>query len=253
MDYLNEGFANVYENDLASQEKYMEIFAEEIRKCDKNILIDAGGVFIPNNEYMQMYFGPITMIHDYSKAGVCNWLEAIVFPIRDITDEIVGIEGYFPLNKLHKENGETLFKYNFKYKVSDKSIFNSSLYFFGMKGIQRKALEDGYVILTDGTFDALSLTHIGYNALALLGSSVSKQQIAYLSMLDTVYLAVDNDRAGQDLLKYLKKNLPNVKGILFTKSKDVDDILKGENREEFISQLDRKIQENLPGDIRIKL
>ena len=253
MRYLNDGFKNVYEKDLKTQEQYLGLIADEFRHCDVEILLDACGIFVPNNEYMKTHFGVECGLWDYTEKGTCIWSNAVIFPIRNITDEIVGINGYFPLNKLHKEAGETNYLYDIKYRISDKAVMNSSCYFFGVKGMQRKVLEDGYVILTDGTFDTLSLARAGLNSLALLGSSLSKQQIAFLSMLDRVYLAVDNDKAGVRLLRALRYRIRNARGIRFNKYKDVDDVLKSDNRNQFLEQVRKQIELDMPGDIIVRL
>lgn len=54
-----------------------------------------------------------------------------------------------------------------------------------------------YVILVEGYSDVFRLYQHGYNASALLGSTISKWQSEKLAEFDRVYLALDNDEPGR--------------------------------------------------------
>lgn len=246
MGYLEEGFNKIYKDDLEAQNQYLQIIADDIRHCNVDVFTDNFGVFIPNNEYMTQNFGDKIKAFEYTSDGRCVWNSAVIFPIYDVLDEVVAILGYFPLNKLKEDAGPS-------YKVSSKEVFDRKKFFFSPKGGMRKSLEDGYVVLTDGVFDTLQLNQIGINAMALMGSYLSKEHIAYLTLLDRVYLAVDNDRAGVNLLSYLRKQIKSAKGIRFNKYKDIDDVLKSEHREEFLNKLKNSLKRDYPGDIIITL
>lgn len=247
MKYLEEGFKNVYKEDIDSQKKYLSIIAEQIRNCPIETFTDYNGVFVPNDEYMTLYFGNSCKSREYTNDGRCSWCNSVIFPIYDILGTPVALLGYFPLNKLNTEIQLPT------YKVTSSEYFDRRKYFFGPKGVMSKSLEDNYVILTDGVFDTLSLNQAGFNALALMGSYISKEQVAYLTLIDRVYLAVDNDRAGVQLLENLQKQIKSAKGIRFNIYKDVDDVLKSEHRDKFLNQLTSAMQDDLPGDIDIKL
>lgn len=247
MNYLLDGFKAVYENDIECQKEYLNIISSEIRKCPIELFTNYQAVFIPNNEYMLQNFGEGCVLSEYTSDRRCIWNNAVIFPIYDILDTPVAVLGYFPLNKLNTEVQLP------SYKVTSSEYFDRRKYFFSPKGVMRKALEDDYVVLTDGVFDMLSLNHCGINAMALMGSYVSKEHIAYLTLLKNVYVAVDNDRAGSQLLKTLHKHLSNLTGIRFNLYKDIDDVLKSEHREKFLNHLHSEMKREIPGDIIIRL
>lgn len=246
MRYLEEGFKNIYEQDFETQKQYLQIIADDIRHCNIELFTDNNGVFIPNNDYMLQYFGEGVKAAEYTSEDRCHWNSGVIFPIYDILDNIVAVLGYFPLNKLRENPGPS-------YKVSSKENFDRRKYFFAPKGVMKKALKDDYVVLTDGVFDTLALNKAGVNAMALMGSYASKEHVAYLTLLKRVYLAVDNDRAGVQLLNYLRKHVKHTTGIRFNLYKDVDDVLKSKHRQKFLNQLHTQIDGGYPGDILIKL
>ena len=55
------------------------------------------------------------------------------------------------------------------------------------------------VIVVEGAFDAMKLTQCGYNAVALIGTSVSEEQAALIGMnFDRAILMLDGDSAGRE-------------------------------------------------------
>lgn len=54
-----------------------------------------------------------------------------------------------------------------------------------------------YVVLVEGQSDVWRLYQHGYNACALMGSSLSDWQVSALSKFKKVYLALDNDNVGR--------------------------------------------------------
>jgi DNA primase len=63
------------------------------------------------------------------------------------------------------------------------------------------------VVLTEGPFDWLTLIQWGYPAAALVGTHASKDAIKALSRFERVYLALDNDAAGQHAAETLRHAL----------------------------------------------
>jgi DNA primase catalytic core len=63
------------------------------------------------------------------------------------------------------------------------------------------------VVLTEGPFDWLTLTQWGYRSAALVGTHASKDAIKALSRFECVYLALDNDAAGQRAAETLRHAL----------------------------------------------
>lgn len=234
-EVLEKGFEKVYEDDMESQVNYITTIAKDVREMEPDVIFDMNGVFIPNAEYMRYYWGVKIMeprYDCYRSIDECNWSNCLIFPIRDILDNIVGIVGFNPINKLMgKENGEIRLN---AYRHSSKSVFNKGLYFFTMKGILKRAIEEGYLIIVDGVFDSINCCGNGLLAAATLGSILSDEQKAILSFIKTIYVASDNDEAGLSLARQIKSAHKDVRVLKFNKFKDVDGVLKSEYKEEFL-------------------
>ena len=164
----------------------------------------------------------------------------MVFPITDLAGNVVGLAGYNPHNYLQaKETGDKSLNY---YGYSNKDLFVKGNYLYCLDGVYKKALAQGYLIITDGLFDCLSLSSYGYLAAALLGSNVNEQVLAQLTFIDRIILAHDNDEAGLRLARFLTKKLNNVVCVKQKYTKDVDDLLKTSYKDNYLAMLDNIIQ-----------
>jgi DNA primase len=65
---------------------------------------------------------------------------------------------------------------------------------YGVQALGKSKL----AFLTEGYFDWLTLLSWGYPALCLGGTRLKSQQVALLSGLERIYLALDSDQAGQE-------------------------------------------------------
>jgi len=235
--------------DREAQEYYINVIIKDLRGMDSAIVWEADGFFVPNNDYFVEILGPVALEYDsgfYSKDGVCLWDNTLVLPIPDVFGEYVGLAAFDPINyaTAHESN-----KYEFSYyKYSRKDIYPHRYYFYGLKGTFDKAYEDGYLVLTDGVFDTLSFASRGYNAWAVLSSSVSEQMLAQLRFIKKVIVAMDNDAAGLKMYKYLSRRLNNVCCLIQGKTKDADEILKTEYSKRYLSKLDDIISFPFPID-----
>lgn len=237
---ISNGIERIYTEGIESQNNFINTICKDVRNMkDTEIVKRAKGFFVPNHQYMINYFGEDILepsFDCYNFDGDCNWHNHLVFPIYDIVGNVKGLVGFNPIAKLQSLEGEgTHF-----YRHSSSSVLNKSLNFFSLKGTLRKALEDSYIIMIDGVFDALSLCNENLNAGSLLGSSLSNEHLAYLSFIPRVYLAMDSDSAGLKLADRLKRMHKGVCIIKFNKYKDIDEVLKSEHREEFL----RKFEEH---------
>lgn len=236
---LAKGFDKIWQEDKESQINFLTTIASLVRDMKPDILFN-NCIFIPNNEYMVKFFGKEIMDADYDcyYDGRCKWNNFLLFPIYDILDNIVGLSGFNPINKLKNREGDYEPE---SYKISSSQVLNKKYYMFSLKGILKKAVHDGYIVLTDGNFDTISLISNGINACALLSSYLSDEQISILKMIGKVYLAVDNDSAGNSLAYWFKRYLPNGRLIKFNQFKDIDDLLKSEYRDEFLAEFNKNL------------
>ena len=233
---IENGIQKIYETDLKSQRIYIDAFCDKVRHMKPDIVYDMKGFFIPNDDYMRHMMGTeITMLENdcYDSYGNCKWNNYLVFPIYNIAGEIVGLTGFNPINKLKQQESEE--NWNLEvYKKSSKVLFDAGNYIFSKRDIFMEARKQGYIILTDGNFDTISALQEGLVAGALLGSYFNEVIIAILKFIDIVYLSVDNDEAGLNLLRRLRRYLPNVRAITQNKFKDLDDLLKSPYKDDFL-------------------
>lgn len=240
-EMVKEGINKIYTEDLESQRNFIRDIAEVAREMEPDILFDFDAFFVPNNEYMSVMFSPLIrgFKYDcYTSEGACLWIGHLVFPIYDVLNEPVGFVGFSPINKLKsKEDAE--FKGIRVYRDSNKSVFEKSRYLFALKGVYERALEEGYIILTDGVFDTISLTQNNLVAGAFLGSYVSDELIAFLKFVPRVYISRDNDETGVKLSMNLRRKLPQLREIRQNAFKDMDELLKSKHKEDFLKKFEQ--------------
>lgn len=239
---IKKGLENIENSDNESQRNFIKIICEDVRNMDEKVIHRAKAFYVPNDQYMCTMFGDVIkneMFDCYYFDNSCKWLNNLVFPIKNLAGVIVGLAGFNPHIYLNtKETGDKSLNY---YSYSNKKVFNKGNYLYCMEGCYKKALDQGYLILTDGLFDCLSLESYGYNAAALLGSTVKDQILSQLIFIDKIILAHDNDLAGLKLANYLSKKLPNLVCVKQKYTKDVDDVLKTSHRDNFLVMLDNLI------------
>jgi 5S rRNA maturation endonuclease (ribonuclease M5) len=239
-DYL---YKNVMINDRDSQLGYLSLISEKVREIPKEALISEQALFIPNDDYIS-YYGDELIIFDengFYSGGNSIWTDYVIFPIRGLDNAAKGLGGFSPrLYLTAKETNDYSIAY---YSYSTKRIFNKGAYlFWGLDGFE-KAYTAGYVILVDGMFDAINLRRLGFNAAALMGSSLTEIIISQLRFFKKVIIVSDNDDAGNKLENRLKKQLHNCAYLRQSFDKDVDGAIKAGFSKEIISELNKMIAE----------
>lgn len=241
---IKNGINKIYTEDESRQRQMMNVLAED-RFIDIDYLISLGAFFVPENDYMLRFFGENIrqLEYDCYYGEDCKWVLHLVLPLRNCEGKIVSLLGYNPLHRIIKrqreETGEDLYIPP-KYITSAKSLAERGTYLLIPNGIQ-KMIHDGYCIIVDGFFDALTLGSMGYNSVSSLSSVINDKNLFVLSFVKRKYVAYDNDRAGIDLFNYLSRRLPNVKSITQGKCKDMDEYVHTYGRDKVKGILDEFI------------
>ena len=248
-----ELFDLVMANDLEVQSKYLSV-VEDQRNIPVDYLMSLGAMFIPNNDYIIYYLGDRALNPKlgFYRNGRCLWSLFVVIPIRDLSGEVVGLCGWDAYNKYLEvaEGAEGLSKYS----VSSSAIFARDKYFLSDVNCLQRAFKHRVIFVTDGVFDALSLSYRGLPAIALLGSSFSREVLYFLSWYKHIYVCADNDKAGLSLHKRLAKSLPSVHSIIQNKTKDIEELLRGDGLDGNITtQLKNLLCNPIPSDLYLKL
>lgn len=247
---MQKGINKIYSEMLDDQKVFIEAICKRVRHMDSSIIYKAQGFFVPNQDFLRVVFGAEITNPEfdvYNSEGFTDWDNYLIFPMYNVLNEIVGLVGFNPINKL-KSQDEEFWSLSY-YKHSSSKLMDKSKYIFMLKGMFSRAINEGYIIITDGVFDMLSGAANNLVTGALLGSTLSQEVIAQLKLIDKIYLAMDNDEAGQRLLKLLRKYCPNTRAIIQGKYKDLDDILKSQYKDEFLKLFYKNLKSNINTDI----
>ena len=164
-------------------------------------------------------------------AGLCNpnrsgkgvhdiFRSRLMFPVIDVRGNVIGFSGRII------GDGEP------KYLNSRETpVFNKSRNLFGLN--LAKKSKNGYILLTEGNIDVVSLHQAGFNsAVASLGTSLTPEQARLLTRYtEEVVIAYDNDAAGQKAAQraigILEKLNLRVKVLQMSGAKDPDEFIRG--------------------------
>lgn len=142
----------------------------------------------------------------------------LVYPVRDVKGKVMGLCGW---------DGDLTPKY-LDSKTFGYNAKNNCMY--GMEELDSYYQSSNPVFITEGIVCCNYLRSKGFNALALLGSSVSRYVIEILKRFgDRCVLLPDNDLAGLSILKSAKYNLPTARVYVSSVAKDIDDTRKVNN------------------------
>ena len=127
----------------------------------------------------------------------------LVFPIRNLKSQIVG----FTARKVNDEQLGPKW-------IHLPDTFRKNVNLFNISRAQKDIIKHRSVFLVEGPFDVVKLEMAGfYNVVALLGTTLSDEQIGLLAKLGVieVYVGLDNDEPGKEasvrIAGKLEKNL----------------------------------------------
>ena len=253
----DEGVKNIKENDRELQKRLLTTLSK-YRFMNVDYMLDKGCFFVPNPDYLKEMFGigcvsPANDFYDYD--GNCKFLGTLMMPIRNVNDSIVGFTSFNPIAKIQEQeyySGESNERPGVKYKVSSSKVFDRNRFPLIPNGYD-KMLRDGYVIITDGNFDAYTLASYGLNTFCNMGSSFGQYTAFILSFVKKRFVARDNDRAGLVLFNAINSKLPGTKSLLQNKYKDIDEYFSHlDNSEETIKFIKSRIDNKVIADIMLK-
>ncbi len=253
----------LYAKMTPEEDRDLQQFADK-RQYEKS-LYKRQGIFFAKGRKLQSFYvqdGDLN-IEERTKLGQCQLLlrqpwrersladryadyyqrDGVIIPIRDRKRNIVGFA--------QRTVGECKLKYKFTKGLPKRTILYRIDEF--EKRIQAEKKEKSIeVYLVEGIFDALRMETGGKNALAVLGSQLTKTQTAELEMVlqeykcpVSIHIFMDNDEAGQ------RGNLQTLRNLwskeLFRKSYiDIIVPLEGKDPDQCFRGKDAKIVKYLP-------
>lgn len=256
---LRYGIQHIWNTDEDLQRQCLESLVTRIRGVmdadivarDIESLVKLGAFFVPDDLYMILHFGESIMDYQYGlyRGYRCTIAGRLAIPMEFLDGNVYGFIGYsneddsepgdIDLGKVSEElsrlgeivdmelEEDSEYKSTFiKYLYPPQFVMEKARYMFIGREEYRKAIEDGYICITDGLFDKHRLSTLGYNAVSLCGSSLTSWHKYYLSFIPHKIVIADNDRAGVKLARVCKSQLEGCIQLSFPKTKDIDDFLK---------------------------
>lgn len=148
----------------------------------------------PPKEFLDREYSIDTL--KYFRVGLSD-SDEIVIPYYDSFKTLENLLGY--QKRRYTDRGRI---------VCNSKGFNKKDYLYNLDYSQN------YTILVEGQSDVWRLHQFGFNACALMGSSLSDDQILKLSKFERVYLALDNDYTGRYTTEICNEKLRNYTNIL---------------------------------------
>lgn len=223
----SDGYAKIMNDPEAQkfQEVALKEAAEELRKIPVEELRKREFIYIPNDIYMLHYFG--SEIADY-RYGVysndrCNMYKRLVYPIKGFNGSVVALGGW--------ANDS-----DYKYVYSPDTLWDKTRYLYISPEEFRSALDDDYLILIDGIFDSINLNRLGLHAASLMGSNFSSWHRQYIKMFKYIIVIPDNDSAGVNLVRKIKRYRKDAIALWQGEYKDIDDYIKNKDTKSLVEQ-----------------
>ena len=152
----------------------------------------------------------------------------IIFPIKDLTGELVALQGRAITKSARKY-----------YHTS----FEKNKHLYGFYENFTKIQNQNRVVLVEGAFDVIACWQSDIPAVALLGTSFSLRQAMLLSVLtDNIFVWSDNDEAGiksyQSVLgktTSLGCNVQQIKHPVYNDASELQEVLGEKSLRDFVN------------------
>ena len=233
---MNESYFDIVERVWEEDGESQTFFFESIKEVRHSDFNPRGlySIFIPNEKYLLDFTTESQREDEFGlfRNGTCIWTNQMILPLCDILGVPRGIVSFDPFVYLDVHNGET----GNYYIYSSQDVCPKGNFLYAHPESFKRGI-DSYLFITDGVFDTVSLYEHGFNAGALMGSTVSDIVIAILQLFPKVVLIRDNDEAGALLKRKLSSRLLNFVDFSVQGFKDIDEALKSDRKEEFLKSL----------------
>ena len=201
-------------------------FVNKVKSVKEKVIFDEGCLSkLSYHSYLEGRGYPRELIEKYHigmpRSSYKQMSNRIIFPIRDISGQIVGFSGRTVFED-YKNRGIPKWYHS---RGLDKA---SNL--FNIDKAKIEIEKTGVAIVTEGPLDVLRLEQAGFhNGVALMGISMTNKQMGLLieAGASTILMALDNDNAGNNGAKNIMQtaqNFFNVRKINLPDGKDIGDL-----------------------------
>ncbi len=235
MNRYKDIYKKVMEEDAVSQRHFLQTISEA-RGTDYGDLSRFKALFVPNDDYLRGFDKTAVDITAgmYSEEGYCLWTGRLLFPVMDLLGDVRGFAAFDPFVYADVHSGSGTGNY---YTYSSSALMSKKRFMLCAEGVFKRAYDDGYLCITDGVFDAVSLDNAGINAAALMGSSLSPEILFQLRFIKHVILVQDNDEAGIMLGEKLLRMHRGARVFKQKYNKDFDGAIRSGYGENVIAEL----------------
>ncbi len=185
-----------------------------------------------------------------NKGNYDNFTSRIVFPIYNLSGNVVGFSGR------RISNDESIAKY---YNTPETELFQKGHLLYGLFQAKRAITENDQCYLVEGNLDVLAMHQMNViNTVASLGTSLTLDQIALIKRFTkNVVVLYDSDKAGINAamrgIDLLLQEGMNVKIVLLPEKHDPDSFSKTITQQEFIQYLKKNEQDFIVFKLRVFL
>ena len=158
-----------------------------------------------------------------SGAWVSRFRNRVIIPILDHNSRTIGFGGRLI------EDYDNMAKY---INSNENILFSKRQLLFGLNRAKSAIKREGYAILMEGYMDVMMAHQFGFQqTVGSMGTALTNEQVKLLARFtDTIYLALDNDNAGQQAMQrgyeVLKSHQFKVMVIPYDEKDPADFLLK---------------------------
>lgn len=252
---LRKGIEKVWSEDAEYQRSALREVFSTVRHVPEDLIdiyinaCEQLGIFVNFTDgYLYDVYGEDVYSSDfglYNQTRQDKYAMRVMIPLRFLDGDICGFIGYSPFSS---DDGEVIAKYVYP----NADTINKSRIMFCGPGVYAKAIQDGYICIVDGIFDAIILNALGINAAALCGSALTVYHRLFLSKIQYKIVIPDNDTAGMQVVKSLCEVFGTVRVVYRDLFKDIDDYLKDTTRmNSFVDKFNNWKRRGFVGDLYI--
>ena len=225
----------LYQNNINSSLGKNAIEYLENRKISKDLIKEFKiGLSLDKNSLTNILTKKDYSAIELEQYGLGNgyndlYVNRIMFPLFDTNNKPVGFSGRI-------YNTQDTSKY---INTKETPIFKKGELLYNYYRAKAYVREKKNVIITEGFMDVIRLYSVGIkNAIALMGTALTKQQINLLKRLShDIYICLDGDSAGKKATLKVGEELTeagcNIKVISLTENKDPDEYILKYGKEGF--------------------
>ena len=163
--------------------------------------------------------------------------DRIMFPLYDVSGKVVGFSG-----RIYKDNGQNKYL-----NTKETDIFKKGEMLYHYHIAREECREKKSVIVMEGFMDVIRASTIGIrNTVALMGTALTKEQIALLKRLsNNIILCLDGDDPGQHATLSIGEELLRegieTKVIVLPNPEDPDSYILKNGKERFLGLVESAI------------